>query len=483
MKFFAGIIFSVSLLLTGCGGGGGGGGAGVDPNNSAVSADSTTMSLENVNQLMVAPVGLTASTVALNKPSLMKAFYALLGIQNAEAQSTVSNQVYTIDKNRKITPSTVADIIAGTRSSARSNWVTRTPKFLLISYNDLYKPGKNGISSQQCNLVAVRISDGLTSCITINPRCDAINACDVENFLSQIKVDPSGNIFFVVGGEASLYKVDLTNPQTPAITTIFTHSGVGDAQNPVVNSKGDVFVSINILSSDYIQSRIYPANGTFTIISDPKSSNTQINDNKVGCAFPGLGSHSTSFYYLSMAQKTQTATLSEMVSNGNGTFTKVEISSSPAGGEKPLAFGDCAAVVSQADRTFAIGYKIYGNAANRLYEILNPTNTPKIHMLNNEFDAAISMKSCSNGLAILGINAGETSHGIDRFESSTSVVSHVLPVGKYLVKSMTVSGDCAIDFVGVRLLDKANVIGSIDPLNTLKITDLSASATSIATLR
>jgi hypothetical protein len=476
MKIFVGIIFSVSLLLNGCGGGGG-----VDPNNSAVSTDSSTMSLENVSQLMVAPVGLTASTVALNKPSLMKAWYALLGIQNAEAQSTVSNQVNTIGSTGTISPSRVADIVAGKPTSASSNWVTRTPKFVIISYSGLYKSSGTGVSPQQCNLVAVRVSDGLLSCISIFPRCDFVNACDVTNFLSQIKVDTSGNIFFVVGSEASLYKVDLTKPLTPVVSTIFTHSAIGDAQNPVVNSNGAVFVSINILSSDYIQSRIYPANGTFTVISDPKSTNTQINDNKVGCAFPGVGSHSTSFYYLSMAQKTQTATLSEIVSNGNGTFTKVEISSSPAGGDKPLAFGDCAAVASQADRTFAIGYKIYGNAANRLYEILNPTNTPKIHMLNNEFDAAISMKSCSNGLVILGINAGETSHGIDRFESSASVVSHVLPVGKYLVKSMTFAGDCAIDFVGVRLLDKANVIGSIDPLNTLKITVLSASATSIAT--
>lgn len=487
MKIFAGIIFSISLLLTGCGGGGGGGI--VDPNTSAASTDSTTMSLENVNQLMVAPVGLTASTVALNKPSLMKAFYALLGIQNAEAQSTVSNQVYTIGSNGVISPSRVAEIIAGRPTKASSNWVIGTPKFSLISYTGLYKPGQNGENSLQCVLVGVRYSDGLLSCINLNPRCDAVNACDVTNFLSQIKVDPSGDIFFIVAGDGGLYKLDLTNPLKPVISTVFTHADVGDAQNPVINSTGDVLVSINILSSENVQTRIYSSNGKMTVISDPQSTDPELNDQQINCAFPGFGDHSTSFYYLSIEKNNpipanSKATLYEMLRNTDGTFKKVKIKSSLLRQDDPLTLGytNCAAIISQANRSFAIGYKIQSNVPNRLYELANPSNVQKIYSLSNDFDSAVNMKSCTTGLAILGVNLAHTSNGIDKFLSSTNVVSNVLRVGKYSIESMAVSNDCTITFVGVRLSDKVNVKGKIDPSDNLSITILSASATSIANL-
>jgi len=497
MKFFAGIIFSVSLLLTGCGGGGG---AGVDPNNSAVSADSTTMSLENVSQLMVAPAGLTADSVAFNKSNLIKALYAALGISDAQAISTVSNQVYTIGPKGEISTSNVADIIVGkskadiitgNSTSASSNWVMRTPKFIIISYKDLFKPSQDGKSSQQCNLVGIRISDGLLSCININPRCDSVNACDITNFLSQIKVDLSGEVFFMVAGDGGLYKVDLANPLTPSVSTIFTSKEVGNAQNPVVNSNGDVFVSINMAgSATNVQTRIYSSSGKITYIADPLSPDRELNDQQINCAFTGSNPHPASFYYLSIEKNNPIpanarATLYEMLSNGDGTFKKVKINSSPLAPEEPLTLGytNCAAVVSQPERAFAIGYKIQGNIPNRLYELSNLTNEPKIYTLNNDFDSVVAMKGCATGLTILGINSAHTSNGIDRFNGSSSVVTNVLPIGQYSIESMTISNNCTITFIGKRLASKQNIIGTISPTNVLVLNALSSGPTSIATLK
>jgi hypothetical protein len=138
--------------------------------------------------------------------------------------------------------------------------------------------------------------------------------------------------------------------------------------------------------------------------------------------------------------------------------------------------------VAQASRVFAIGYKISSNFPNRLYELLNPENKPKIYTLSKDIDLPVSLKGCSTGLVISGVDATKTSNGIDRFISSSSVLVNVLPIGKYLIDSMTVDKNCTITFVGKRISDKKNILGTIDPANKIIIIPLSAAPTSIAAL-
>jgi hypothetical protein len=93
------------------------------------------------------------------------------------------------------------------------------------------------------------------------------------------------------------------------------------------------------------------------------------------------------------------------------------------------------------------------------------------------------LQAYTGGLAVLGVSVDENSNGIQRFNTSTKASLTVLPVGQYKIKSITVSQDGAITFIGTALAGGGAVIGTITAANVLTVNGLAAEPTSIATIK
>jgi hypothetical protein len=470
------VLIAFSATLISCGGGGGSSSTTATP--AEAPAAQSAIAVTNVNKMMVAPDGLVSSTV-VSIQSFYKVIQAALGINNVRANAS-KNQVYSIDPNGRITPSDLAALVAGKPTTATSDLVIDSPNFLIFRYNGLFQPISGG-GTQQCVLLGVRKTDGKFACVKSNPRCDSINSCQVSSYLSQIKVDPSGNIFYIVLGDGGLEKVDLTDPSKPIYSSVFTHAAVGDASYPVVNAQADVMTTINLMSGSTLSTRIYAGSTLKYTVSE----------SLIGCSFAGPSTDSSNFYYTAAVVQNQPAIgLFKLTRDSvTGDYTKTTVNTSPDGSNGLSMNGglNCARVIQQGDSVYTIGYKpLNSNPGNILYEPLRLNSgsaTPTFYSLSTDYGYLADLQAYTGGLAVLGVSVDENSHGIQRFNTTTKTPVTVLPVGQYKIKSITVSQDGAITFIGTALAGGGAVIGTISAANVLTVNGLTAEPTSIATIK
>jgi hypothetical protein len=472
------VLIAFSATLISCGGGGGGGSSTSTATSPAdTPAAQSEIAVTNVNKMMVAPDGLVSSA-AVSIQSFYKVMQAALGINNVRANAS-KNQVYSIDPNGRITPSDIATLVAGKPTTATSDLVIDSPNFLIFRFNGLFQPISGG-GTQQCVLLGVRKTDGKFACVKSNPRCDSINSCQVSSYLSQIKVDPSGNIFYIVLGDGGLEKVDLTDPAKPIYSSVFTHAAVGDASYPVVNAQADVMTTINLMSGSTLSTRIYAGSTLKYTVSE----------STIGCSFAGPSTDSSNFYYTAAVPNSPVINLFKLTRDpATGNYTKSTINTSPDGSNGLSMNGglNCARVIQQGDSVYTIGYKpLNSNPGNILYEPLRLNSgsaTPTFYSLSTDYGYLADLQAYTGGLAVLGVSVDENSHGIQRFNTSTKASLTVLPVGQYKIKSITVSQDGAITFIGTALAGGGAVIGTITAANVLTVNGLAAEPTSIATIK
>lgn len=447
-----------AAFLSACGGGG-------SSSNSAANTPSSpatdSVSLAGVNQMLVAPQGLSVQNTAYAVSRFFKTLVAGFSISDAWA-AVSGGMAYVIDAGGKISASDLASIVAGKQSDASSDLLIDSPKFLLFRYQGLNKSGTN----EQCVLVGVRKADGKIACISSNPRCDSnsSNVCNVSDYRSQIQVDPSGEIFTTVLGDGSLQSFDLKNPAAPVYTTLFTHQQVGDAAFPILNRYADTFTRINLNSSQNIAYRIYPASGGAAVYSVPTG-------REVTCGFAGPSSDNANFYYVANLGPAQFS-MYKLTRSSTGSFTESLVMSDNSPGQANTLWmnsGGCAQMVHYGDRVFSIGFnqtQMAGHYSNFLYELMNPdiaagNASPISFTLGSDLLYATNLLGYEGGLVVAGVDATETSHGIQRFNPATNQLSTVLPVGAYRIGSLTVAKNGDITFTGIRISDSTNVLVSI----------------------
>ena len=426
-------VVSSGLILFACGGSGGGSGSGSG-------SSATTIDLTGVKQLMLAPGGLSEA-VSLT----------------ASALTASANSVYAVDQSGKITTAKIADLVSGvSNSSASSSLMFNSPQYVFFQYDGLNQPINGGANSKQCVLVGVRKSDGKLACISSSPRCDSNNVCNVEVYKSQVKMNPSGDMLFLVLGDGGLNKVDLSDPTNPVETSVFTHSSLGDASVPIVNASNDVMVAVNTQSGG-ISTKIFGANGqTYTI---PGSDLV----NHITCSFSGNGDTGSNFYYVYLNQASTQFSYIKMARNQDGSFTSSTTYTENVGAG--VLGANCTNVVSHGTRIFGLNYYNPGNPSFPGNSVLMeyPTSTGSIlhYTLDTAFPVKTSLQAYSGGLVILGTTADGTKSGIEVFNPTTTAVTTVLPASQFSIKSMTVASNGDISFVGVRLSDNVNVLGKI----------------------
>ena len=333
-------------------------------------------------------------------------------------------------------------------------------------------------SGKSCALIGIRKSDDKIACIDFSPRCDSINNCRVTNYASQVKVSSDGNTFYAVKGDGGLSKINLTDPWNPVITDIFTHAAVGDASYPLVNSNGDVFTCINLLSSSTnIACRIFGVNGT----------TTQIATSRPNCAFFDGSNH----FYFSTAVGDGSYYLNKLTFN-SGNFSSASIVETLASPHASSALSiDCKNLVQISGRTFAV--HLYnpgiGSNSSSLFEFqsattANSTNFP----LNTNSLYQTDLQSHTNGLVALGV-ASDGSGVIERFDVSNNSVTIVLPTSsaptKYTISSMTVHPTTGtVKFTGSTLTGNQAVIGNMDGTsNVISIKNSTSVASAIVGMR
>jgi len=458
------VLLSISfVILTACGGGGGGG------SSSTSGVTIGTQTFANTSQaanLIVAPTGTTVSFLDKFKSDFVNTIYAMAGIVNAYAQ-TQTNSVFQLNSAGTSTQISATEVSSGSFSSSLTTGIIDSNNFILIGYSNL-----SNSSGKSCALIGIRKSDDKIACIDFSPRCDSINNCRVTNYASQVKVSSDGNTFYAVKGDGGLSKINLADPWNPAITDIFTHAAVGDASYPLVNSNGDVFTCINLLSSSTnIACRIFGSNGT----------TTQLSTSRPNCAF---FDSSNNFFY--STADSNGSYLNKLTFN-SGNFSNASVVETLAS-SSPLTI-DCRNVVQISGRTFAVHLYNSGISNNNpnLIEFkgattANSTNYP----LNTNSVYQTDLQSHTNGLVALGV-ASDGSGVIERFDVTSNTVTTVLPTiaapTKYTITSITVHPTTGtVKFTGSTLTGNQAVIGTIEG-TSLSIKNSTSVATAIVGMR
>ena len=460
------VLLSISIvLLTACGGGGGGG------SSSTSGVTIGTQTFANTSQaanLIVAPTGTTVSFWEKFKSDLVDTVYAMAGIANAYAQSQ-TNSIFQLNSAGTSTQISATEVSSGSFSSSLTTGIIDSNNFILIGYSNL-----SNSSGKSCALIGIRKSDDKIACIDLSPRCDSINNCRVNNYASQVKVSSDGNTFYAVKGDGGLSKVNLTDPWNPVVTDIFTHAAVGDASYPLVNSNGDVFTCINLLSSSTnIACRIFGLNGT----------TTQLSTSRPNCAF---FDSSNNFFY--STADSNGSYLNKLTFN-SGNFSNASVVETLASAS-PLTI-DCRNVVQISGRTFAVHLYNSGISNNNpnLIEFKGATTAISTNFpLNTNSVYQTDLQSHTNGLVALGV-ASDGSGVIERFDVTTNTVTTVLPTSsaptKYTITSMTVHPTTGtVKFTGSTLAGNQAVIGTVDGTsNVISIKNSTSVATAIVGVR
>jgi hypothetical protein len=89
------------------------------------------------------------------------------------------------------------------------------------------------------------------------------------------------------------------------------------------------------------------------------------------------------------------------------------------------------------------------------------------YQLSSDLRYATHLKGYDTGLVVAGVDASETSHGIQRFNPTSGELETVMAVGAYRIESLTVAHNGEITFTGIRLNDRANVIVKIAALTNV----------------
>jgi hypothetical protein len=463
-----GILLSISLIvLTACGGGGSG-----SSNSSGVTIGAQTFAnTSQASNLMVAPTGTSVALLDRLKADFVNSLYAIVGIVNAYAQSQ-TNSVFQLNSAGTSTAISPADVRSGNFSTTPTTGIIDSANFILIGYSNL-----SNSSGKSCALIGIRKSDDKIACIDFSPRCDSINNCRVNNYASQVKVSSDGNTFYAVGGQGGLSKINLADPWNPVITEIFTHAAVGDASIPLVNTNGDVFTCINLLSSSTnIACRIFGLNGT----------TTQVATSRPNCAFFDSSNH---FYY---ATSDSNGSYLNKLTFNNGNFSNASVVETLASSVSlsPLTI-DCRNVVQISGRIFGLhlyNSAITNNNPNLVEFKSSSTANSRNFALNASSIYQTDLQTHSSGLVVLGV-ASDGSGVIERFDVTNNTVTTVLPTvsspTKYTITSMTVHPtNGSVKFTGSTLIGNQAVIGTIDgSSNVITIKNASAIATAIVGMR
>ncbi len=421
------------------------------------------------------------SGTALNLTGVSQLILAPGGLSKSAALTAPANSVYAVDQSGNISTTKIAEAVSGASDNpASTSLMFNSPRYVFFQYDGLYQPINGLGNSKQCVLVGVRKSDGKLACISSSPRCDANNVCNVYVYKSQVKVNPSGDMLFMVLGDGGLNKVDLSNPENPLETSVFTHASLGDASVPIVNASNDIMVTINTQSGGAgVTTKIFSSNGqTYTI---PGSD--QINH--ISCSFSGNGDSGSNFYYVYLDQSSTKFSYILMARNTDGTFTSRTLYTENVG--TGVLGANCTNIVYQGPRIFGLNSFNPGNPSFPGNSVLMeyPTSSGSIshYALDSAFPVKTDLQAFSGGLVILGTTSDGKKSGIEVFDTTTNVVTTVLPPSQFFIKSMSVSSNGDISFVGVRLTDNANALGKLSiTSNVLSDSSLAVSPIAIVTL-
>ena len=297
------------LFLTGCGGGG----------SSTSINDSTSNAAENVtfsNQISPAVSFNTLKAIAvtsIDQPvdqkvslgSFFERLYAMVGIRSAFAAEvpTPINALFYLDASsnfNRIDYLQVIDPATGGRKSITDatlksiegsfapsiTGVLTTPRFILQSVKNLYKPDAAGKidrnnSSTLCPILAIERTTGKVSCINVKPWCEAFVNCGNTFGNTSIQSNGTGSIVYLQDVDHNLIKLDLTNFPDIVTTQLTTVETEGFIQSLVVNKDGDAYVNIDTRVPFQNIFRIYKISGGFTSLN-----NTNL-FNFVNCPFSG----------------------------------------------------------------------------------------------------------------------------------------------------------------------------------------------------
>jgi hypothetical protein len=240
-----------------------------------------------------------------------------------------------------------------------------------------------------------------------------------------------------------------------------------------VNTNGDVFTCINLLSSSTnIACRIFGVNGTTTTLSTARPL----------CAF---FDSSNNFYY---ATADSNGSYLNKLTFTSGNFSSASVFETLTN-SSPLTI-DCRNVVQISGRTFAVhlfNSALTNNNPN-LIEYKSATTPTRNFALNVNSLYQTDLQSHTNGLVALGV-ASDGSGIIERFNVTSNTVTTVLPTTndptKYTITSMTVHPTTGtVKFTGSTLAGNQAVIGTIDGTsNVISIKNSTSVASAIVGMR
>jgi hypothetical protein len=272
-----------------------------------------------------------------------------------------------------------------------------------------------------------------------------------------VQADANEDALFIVSYVDGLFKIDITNPESPTVTTMVDGDLDGSISDMAVNSNGDVFVSVVTDVGSTRTFRIYKKNGGFFNVS----SNIYIS-----ALFSGTGSNSNNFYYTDTdyANEIRQATYS----SGNFTLETYASGVTFPGGSAFTSGGG--SIVKTEDKVF-INFRP-GNGINSFLEAYNSADTPveRTVALFNRIDRILSY---SDNIIILGKD-GAGNGGLVRYNITAESFTTILAPGEYSISSVDVSASGEISFSGLRASDGARILANI-PAGTTTVNIISTS--------
>lgn len=487
------------LLVTACGGSGGSS-ASSSTNELSGATFSTQVpggaaTMQAMQLMMMGGFGISTDSNIASVNGIGDFLYGLLGIRTATAaDSSLNNLIYTLDTQGKLSSlnliesidnksgsrSTVSlDLLSpGTNSLApRLTGMLDTKKFILLAFQNLYKPAADGTIDRTtkaniCPILVLQKSDGKIYCLNLPPWCEDFSNCGNAHGNSSIQANATGEIIYMQDENWHLYKVNLSNPANINIVKLTDRTADGAIQSLIVNTSGDAYVDIYTGVDFHDLQRIYKA--TDTSASDYLTLSHQF----LNCTLAGPASllDDDNFYFTD-----ESNVLKKLTKQGNGSFVSSVIYLNANSQSNPLnasSGNNCVKTVKVGNYAFQMPTFNTANnpTPNFVTEVYNPevvqqtgAKEPR-RIIFSDVEKIYDIAACGRGFFVLGKNNADKDVIVkyamptpDETTLSSGVQTVMLSASSnYNVSKFSVGTSCGVEFIGTHSVTGNQVIASLN---------------------
>jgi hypothetical protein len=510
------LAFIFTALLAACGGGGGS--MAIENDEKITILNTATFSnqvpggvstMQSMQAMMMGGGGVTSNSISASIKPIGEFLLSLFGIKSALANGGSSNNMlYSLDSEGGVSSLNLIEYIEGesgdrktvpldlllsadNNSTPRLMGMLNTPKFILLSYQNLYKPSQNGaidksIVENKCHILVLQKSDGKIFCLDLQPWCEDFSNCGNAHGNTSIQASASGDIIYMQDVHTDLYKINLVDPSNIIKVKLTDRMEDGPIQSLIVNAVGDAYVDIDTGVPFQNFHRIYKADGLSRM--DYQS----LPDQFLNCTFTGSRLHNdgNNFYF-----RDEGNVLKKYTKNNDGSFIRSDIYSNPNWNDNPLNASsgrNCIKSIGIGNYVFQLPtYNKNDNSEpNFVTEVLNPdllyqsgSRSPRKITISG-VDTIFDIVQCSNGFFVFAKNASGkdtivkyslSNPGEDTMSLGEQRIA-LAASSNYSVLQFSVGANCSVEIIGVSQISGNKVIASLslDPDKPVIIKTLAA---------